>query len=373
MTQTTMSTLPLYILGVLEGLAGMYDQTASFRFVGGCVRDTLLGRKPKDYDIVTNTMADTLEKMGLENVGKAFPVYLYKDEHYGQIEIAVARSEEKVGLGHKGFETTPTGNFVDDMARRDLKINALMVDSKGRLIGPAGAMEQIESKILENVSEKFGEDPLRVFRVARFAAQFGSEWKVSLKLTEIMLKMQSELATLPPDRVREEFKRAMAGKAPSRFFEVLRDSQCLSPWFPELEQNFHVVTSVVSYGAFQDWTFEQFMIGIGAVTDPAFLVRLGFGKAERKAVHYLHIYRDKLKKAKQCDSFTLVQIVKCSRGILTLEQLLDCVLMDRYNSSKQYILDCQGAMKAVDMTDVTGVDDAMERMEAAVIKVSQKL
>jgi len=89
--------LPLYMLKKLKQMAYMFDPRADFRFVGGCVRDMLLDRKPKDFDVVTNTTAETLQQMGLENVGKAFPVYLYQDPTYGQIEIAVARSEEKMG------------------------------------------------------------------------------------------------------------------------------------------------------------------------------------------------------------------------------------------------------------------------------------
>jgi len=363
-------SLPLCILEELEQMAKPHDSNATFRFVGGCVRDTILGRKPKDFDIVTNTTADTLEKMGLENVGKFFPVYLH-NTNYGHIEVAVARSEEKVGAGHKGFVTTPTGNYEDDRVRRDLTMNAMMVDAAGTLYGWEVGYEAIAAKTMEQVSNKFAEDPLRVLRVARFAAQLGADWTVSPRLVKTMWQMQPELATLPPDRVREELKKVFASMAPHRFFEVLKASDCLSPWFPGLTQNFHVVTSMISYGATNNWTFEQFMIGIGAVTDPDFLIHLGVGKAERKAVHYLQIYKEKMKKARQCDSFTLVQIVKCSCGILSLEQLLDCVLMDNYADSKDYILKCQDAIKAVDMNGVTGVDDAMARMDMAVTKVSK--
>ena len=125
--------LPLYILKQLQETARQFDPEAEFRFVGGCVRDMMLGRDPKDIDVVTNTTADTLEQMGLENVGKAFPVYLYQDPTFGQMEVAVARTEIRQGTGHGGFRTTHTRDFREDMLRRDLTINALMVDVNGVL------------------------------------------------------------------------------------------------------------------------------------------------------------------------------------------------------------------------------------------------
>lgn len=366
------TSLPLYILEKLENWAKPHDPNASFRFVGGCVRDTLLGHKPKDYDVVTNTSSKILEKMGLEDVGKAYPVYLYQDEKYGQIEVAVARTEEKTGIGHKGFETTPTSNFEDDVVRRDLTVNALMVDVNGDLTGSPKALEHIKSKILENNSDKFGEDALRVFRTARFAAQFGPDWQLSPQLLSIMKEMQGELASLSSDRVREEFRRAMGGKSPARFFAVLRISHCLSPWFSELEQNWNGVMVVVYYGGVQDWSFEQFLIGIGGVlSNPnQLMTRLNIGNAEKRAIHYIQTYKALLENPKQYDTSVIIQLIQNSRGILPLDKLLDCALSGGHTDSKNFLLACQEAMRRTNMEGVTGKEEALERLLVEVKKVN---
>lgn len=374
--QDKKALLPLHILDTLEQEASQYDPTARFRLVGGCVRDTLLGRKPKDFDIVTSTTSSVLEQMGLENVGKAFPVYLYKDPQYGQMEIAVARSEEKTGPGHKGFDTVPTGNFDDDMIRRDLTINALSVDSNGSLHGPDQAMEQIEKKILQNVSEKFSEDPLRVFRVARFSAQFGSGWTVSETLKEQMRKIQHELNTLPADRVREEFRKALAGPEPLNFFETLRAGGCVDPWFSEVHQNWDALAMVCDYGRDAGWSFEQFLVGIGAdmATPDSLMNRLGISDQVKKAVHYVKSNRSKLQAAKQQPPQEIVRLVQSGgRGVLDFDQILDCALRAQYNESKRYLLNCQAAIKEADMTGVKGREDAMERMVGAISKVAAPL
>lgn len=367
-----LAVLPLRILKQLTEQASQFDPKAEFRFVGGCVRDMLLGRKPKDVDVVTNTTPEVLTKMGLENVGKAFPVYLFADSEYGQIEVAVARSEEKTGLGHKGFESIPTGNFQDDVVRRDLNINAMAVDAEGRLHAPEAALEQIESKTFDNVSEKFAEDPLRVFRVARFAAQFGAEWKVSPKLNALMHQMQHELETLPADRVREEFRRALAGKAPINFFKVLMDGGCVEPWFPEIEQNWERLAEVLHYGAGR-WDFDQFLVAIGSTmqTPDSLMNRLGISEGIKKAVHYVKANRPKLQSAKQQSKEEVVRLVQMGgRGVLSLEQLLDCALMGQNPESSDYLLACQDAMKQANMEGVKGREDASARLVSAISKIA---
>ena len=367
------ATLPLHILKALEGEAKRFDPDARFRFVGGCVRDLMLGRKPKDFDIVTNTTSQVLERMGLENVGKAFPVYLYKDPQLGQMEVAVARTEEKTGLGHKGFSTVPTGDFEDDMVRRDLTINAMAVDSDGVLYGPENAFEQLESKTLQNVSDKFSEDPLRVFRVARFSAQFGPGWNVSESLKHQMQKVQSELSTLPPDRVREEFRKAMAGKRPASFFEALRVSGCLDPWFTEIFHGWDEVVPVLDYGTENKWTFEQFLVGIGSVlqTSDSLLNRLGIKEQVKRAVHYVKANKNKLAAPTGQDKAEVVRLVQSgSRGVFGFGELLDCAFLGQNEESKRYLLACQQALNTADMTGVKGREEAEQRQVEAVSKVA---
>ena len=369
--------LPLHILTELEAKAKQFDPNAQFRLTGGCVRDLLLGRKPKDIDIITNTSAETLEMMGLENVGKAFPVYLYQDPQYGQIEIAVARTEVKNEQGgHKGFDVTPTGNFNDDMIRRDLNINAMMVDSEGKLYGPPEALQNINEKVLQNTSEKFAEDSLRVFRVCRFSSQFGADWKVSEQLTNMMRQMQPELSTLPADRVREETRKAMKGKAPLRFFEVLWEADCIDPWFSELTENWSGVVKSVRYGAGHGWSFEQQMIGIESqVGIPDSLNnRLGLSRQTQTAAHWIHRNRSKLNQAETLPKTEVVQFVQSgNRGVLSFAELLDCALLGSAPTAVQYLLNCAEAMKAADMTGVNSKDEATERLVGAIQKISAKL
>ena len=366
--------LPLYMLGKLKQMAFMFDSQADFRFVGGCVRDMLLDRKPKDFDVVTNTTADTLEKMGLENVGKAFPVYLYQDPTYGQIEIAVARSEEKTGVGHKDFDIIPTGNFEGDMVRRDLNVNAMMVDADGKLYGPPEALQNIQEKTLQNVSEKFAEDALRVFRVARFSAQFGSEWKVSPQLIEMMHQMQPELQYLPADRIREETKRALVGKNPMRYFEVLREGGCLNPWFSEFEQDWDQLAESVNYGHQTGWDFDMQMVGIESLlpTPDSLNNRLGLSNQIKQAAQFVKKNRENIKQAKSLTKEAVVSIVQSgARGAFDFSQLLDCALYGANPESKAYLLKCSGAIKKTDMTGVTSRNEATERLVGAISKIGR--
>ena len=364
--------LPLYMLKKLKQMAHTFDQQADFRFVGGCVRDMLLGRKPKDFDVVTNTTADTLEKMGLENVGKAFPVYLYQDPTYGQIEIAVARSEEKTGVGHKDFDIVPTGNFEGDMVRRDLNVNAMMVDADGKLFGPQEALQNIKDKTLQNVSEKFAEDALRVFRVARFSAQFGSEWRVSPDLLEMMHQMQPELQYLPADRIREETKRALVGKVPMRFFEVLREGGCLEPWFSEFEQNWSQISESVDYGHQNGWDFDLQIVGIESqlLIPDSLNNRLGLSNQIKQAAQFVKKNRENIKQAKTLPKEAVVGIVQSgTRGAFGFAQLLDCALLGANPESKDFLLKCAEAIKSTDMTGVTSRNEATERLVGAISKV----
>lgn len=344
--------LPLYILQRLQNQAKPFDPKAEFRFVGGCVRDIFLERKPKDIDIVTNTTARTLEQMGLENVGKAFPVYLYQDSEFGQMEVAVARSEEKTGMGHKGFETVPTGNFQDDQVRRDLTINAMMVDAEGNLYGPDGAIEHIKSKTLENTSDKFSEDPLRVFRAARFLAQFGQGWRISLPLIEQMSKVQPELQTLPMDRVREEFRKAMNGKEPMNFFHALQAADCLEPWFGEVSENWDAVEQMcVKPG----WDAEQRMVGIGSVLQvPGSLFnRLGLSEGLKRAAEWVKTNRQRVEKGSTLSPDETVKLVQSgNRGVIEFKKLLECTLAAP--KDQEYFIAAASKIKSADMTGVRG-------------------
>ena len=217
---------------------------AEFRLVGGCIRDLCLGRKPKDWDVITNAMPDQLSGAGFEQVGVGFPVFLHKDPFMGQVEIACCRTERKIGKGHNSFETKVCQSFEEDAMRRDLTVNACSwhFSTPDQIFCYNNNTENdFEWHYLRAMSPAFAEDPLRVFRVARFAAQLStttSEWTVPPNTMHMMRELESELKTLPPDRVRMEFESAML-KANTHytrniFFKILKSANALSYWFNEV-------------------------------------------------------------------------------------------------------------------------------------------
>ncbi len=208
--------------------------------VGGSVRDELLGLEPasnaagsRDRDwVVTGATPVEMEQAGLKQIGKAFPVYL--DPKTGD-QYALARTEKKTGRGHQAFEFQfdPSVDLADDLRRRDLTINAMARDSEGNLIDPFGGERDLNDRILRHVSEAFIEDPLRVFRVARFAATL-PEFNVAPDTLELMSSMRGELAALSAERVWGEYARAMQGLTPFRFFDTLSETNLIEPWFDGL-------------------------------------------------------------------------------------------------------------------------------------------
>lgn len=200
--------------------------------VGGCIRDFLMGREPKDYDVVVVGMTrEDLAASFPESswVGKDFPVMLV-DGH----EIALARKERKIGKGHAGFECeTNNVTLEDDLRRRDLTVNAIAFNPiNGSFIDPFGGREDLRDNILAPVSEAFKEDPLRVFRVARFVCQL--HMAASGPLQQMCAEMGNDLMFLPAERVFAEMMKALRSNRPSRFFTFLNGLGVLSTWFQEL-------------------------------------------------------------------------------------------------------------------------------------------
>lgn len=212
--------------------------------VGGVVRDELLGLPvgERDWVVVGATAAD-LERRGFRSVGRDFPVFLHPET---QEEYALARTERKTAPGYRGFEvdSSPEVTLEQDLARRDLTINAMARDPEtGELIDPRGGRADLKARILRHVSDAFVEDPVRVLRVARFAARFAPlGFKVAPETLELMRAMASsgEIDALVPERVWQETERALAASAPRAFFDVLRDADCLARIYPELDRLFGV-------------------------------------------------------------------------------------------------------------------------------------
>src|SRR5579859_674553 len=211
--------------------------------VGGAVRDRLLGLPVKERDwVVTGTTPAELAALGYKSVGKDFPVFLHPES---KEEYALARTERKTGHGYHGFEfhAAPGVTLEDDLKRRDLTINALAEDGDGRIIDPYGGKQDLDARLLRHVSPAFSEDPVRVLRVARFAARFAPlGFKVAPETLELMRGMgeDGEVDHLVPERVWQETLKALACDKPSVYFEVLRACGALKRVFPELERLYGV-------------------------------------------------------------------------------------------------------------------------------------
>lgn len=211
--------------------------------VGGAVRDKLLGiaSKDADYVVVGATIEQMLEQ-GFKPVGKDFPVFLHpqtKDEY------ALARTERKTAKGYHGFDfyTDPSISLEQDLARRDLTINAIAMDEEGNIVDPYNGQADIEKRILRHVSPAFAEDPVRILRVARFAARLAPlGFKVADETNALMQGMvkAGEVDALVAERVWQEVSRALGEKSPQVFFQVLRDAKALERLFPEIENLFGV-------------------------------------------------------------------------------------------------------------------------------------
>ena len=203
--------------------------------VGGSVRDELLGRTQSDRDwVVVGATPETMIASGFKPVGRDFPVFLHPETRE---EYALARTERKHGTGYRGFEffASPEVTLEQDLARRDLTINAMARDERGELVDPHGGATDLAAGILRHVSDAFAEDPLRVLRVARFAARFG--FGVAPETEGLMraIVRSGELATLAPERVWQELARGLMEPHPSRMLAVLRQCGALAALLPEVD------------------------------------------------------------------------------------------------------------------------------------------
>jgi tRNA nucleotidyltransferase (CCA-adding enzyme) len=218
--------------------ANTKGRTTSGTFlVGGAVRDRLLGRPSGDHDwvVVGRTPQDMLDE-GYVPVGKDFPVFLHpktKEEH------ALARTERKSGRGYHGFQVhaSPEVTLEEDLARRDLTINAMAQDEAGRIIDPYKGRQDLQDRVLRHVSPAFAEDPVRILRLARFAARF-AEFTVAGETMRLMQGMvdDGEVDHLVAERVWQELARGLMEDKPSRMFDVLRESGALARLLPEVDR-----------------------------------------------------------------------------------------------------------------------------------------
>ncbi len=205
--------------------------------VGGAVRDELLGLPIQDRDyVVVGATPEAMVKLGYRPVGKDFPVFLHPDT---QEEYALARTERKTAKGYKGFQVhaAPDVTLEQDLARRDLTINAMAKTADGEMIDPFDGQRDIQAKVLRHVSTAFVEDPVRILRLARFAARF-TEFCVADETMQLMREMvdSGEVDALVPERVWQELSKGIMEAKPSCMFEVLRSCGALARIFPELDR-----------------------------------------------------------------------------------------------------------------------------------------
>lgn len=211
--------------------------------VGGAVRDKALGFPVKERDwVVVGSTPDALIHLGFTQVGRDFPVFLHPKT---KEEYALARKERKIGPGYLGFEcdATPAVTLEEDLARRDLTLNAIAMDEKGQWIDPYGGLRDIEHRLLKHVSPAFVEDPVRVLRLARFAARFASlGFKIADETRALVYAMfkRGELEALVPERVWSEWQKALCTSNPEVFIRVLRETGAISSILPEIGQIFGV-------------------------------------------------------------------------------------------------------------------------------------
>ncbi|WP_411992519.1 multifunctional CCA addition/repair protein [Agarivorans sp. DSG3-1] len=214
--------------------------------VGGAVRDQLLGLPIKDRDhVVVGASPEQMLQLGYKQVGKDFPVFLHP---HSQQEYALARTERKQGSGYTGFSCyfAEDVTLEDDLLRRDLTVNAIARAESGALIDPYGGQADLHAKLLRHVSPAFVEDPLRVLRVARFAARF---YHLGFSVAEDTLVLMREIADsgelnfLTPERIWMELEKALHSESPQVFFEVLQAANALEILFPELQNLFGVPAS----------------------------------------------------------------------------------------------------------------------------------
>ncbi|MGY6631278.1 MAG: multifunctional CCA addition/repair protein [Wenzhouxiangella sp.] len=242
--------------------------------VGGAVRDRLMGVDAPDRDyVVVGATPEDMVKRGFRPVGRDFPVFLHPKTHE---EYALARTERKSGRGYRGFvfHAGRDVSLVDDLARRDLTVNAMALDSSGLLIDPYQGRIDLERRILRHVSPAFREDPVRILRLARFATRF-EDFRIADETLALCRQMvtEGEVAYLVPERVWQEMAKALMYPRPSRFFDVLRQVGALAVILPEVDALFGVPQSARYHPEIDSGRHSLMVLDRAAELDASLAVR----------------------------------------------------------------------------------------------------
>lgn len=293
--------------------------------VGGAVRDELLGFAVKDKDyVVVGSTPEEMVAAGYKPVGKDFPVFLHPQT---RDEYALARTERKTAKGYKGFivHASPEVTLQEDLARRDLTINAIAKADDDQLIDPFNGLSDIQSKTLRHVSNAFAEDPVRILRAARFSARL-VEFNIATETTSLMRNMvdAGEVDALVAERVWQEIAKGLMEKKPSRMFEVLRECGALQKILPELNALWGVpqkpqhhpeidtgvhVMMVIDYAAQKNYSlavrFAALMHDLGKGTTPKEMLPSHIGHEER-SVNLLKAICQRLRVPNDCKELGLM-------------------------------------------------------------------
>jgi len=262
--------------------------------VGGAVRDRLLCLPVDESDyVVVGASAQAMRRRGFTQVGKDFPVFLHPET---KDEYALARTERKRAPGYHGFDVyaAPEVTLEQDLARRDLTINALAEDWDGRIIDPFGGVSDLKARVLRHVSAAFAEDPVRILRVARFSARFAElGFRVADETMALMREMVAagEVDALVPERVWQEMAKALSESRPSRFFRVLRDCGALARLLPELDRLWGVPQPAGSHPEIDAGEHAMLVVDMAARLSDALEVRFAalchdLGKATTPAAQW---------------------------------------------------------------------------------------
>jgi tRNA nucleotidyltransferase (CCA-adding enzyme) len=242
--------------------------------VGGAVRDRLLGLPVQDRDyVVVGASVEELLAQGFTPVGKDFPVFLHPET---KEEYALARTERKTAPGYKGFvfHAAPDVTLEQDLARRDLTINAMAEDETGRLIDPFNGQRDLQARLFRHVGEAFAEDPVRILRLARFAARF-ADFTVAPETLTLMQKMvvAGEVDALVPERVWQELARGLMEQQPARMFEILRDCGALARILPEVNRLWGVPQSAEHHPEIDTGVHNMMVVDMAARLGGSLAVR----------------------------------------------------------------------------------------------------
>jgi tRNA nucleotidyltransferase (CCA-adding enzyme) len=297
--------------------------------VGGAVRDELLGIAVADRDwVVVGATPEEMTAAGFRAVGRDFPVFLHPQTHE---EYALARTERKSGRGYKGFTVyaAPDVTLEQDLARRDLTINAMARDESGRLIDPFGGERDLREGVLRHVSEAFAEDPVRILRVARFAARFA--FRIADPTLALMRRMvaSGEIEHLVPERVWQELAKGLAEPHPERMLRTIELCGALSRLLPEVRADHAALARAAAAGAPLTVRFALLAWGAEEAALAALCERLRVPNAERELALVACRMRAALRGAGSAPPGQLLALLKAGDALRRPERFRELLAVAR--------------------------------------------